>query len=72
MKEITFIRLGRMIVHFTCQHRTSWWSDGKFALREGGLELTAEPFITFPQQTSHASIVKIVTRMCFRNFCKAD
>ena len=29
----------------------------KFAMREGGLEFTAEPFTTFPQQTSHANLV---------------
>ena len=41
-------------------------------MREGGLELTAEPFTTFPQQTSHASFVRIVTRMCCHTFYKAD
>ena len=50
----------------------SWWSDGKFAMREGGLELTAEPFTTFPQQTNHANFVRIVTKMCCHTFYKAD
>ena len=62
------IRQTRIIVHFTCQHRTSWWSDGKFAMREGDLELTAEPFTTLSQQTSHANFVRIVTRMCCHTF----
>ena len=61
-----------MIVNFTRQHRTSWWSDGKFAMREGGLGLTAESFTTFPKQTSHANFARNVTRMCYRTFYKAD
>ena len=61
-----------MILYFTCQHRISWWSDGKFAIREGDLRLTAELFTTFHKQTSHANFVRIVTRMCYHTFYKAD
>ena len=31
------------------------------SMKEGGLELTAEPFTTFPEQTSHANCVRTVT-----------
>ena len=60
------------------------WNDRAFPLSEsylrvvrqkvcdGGLELTAEPFTTFPQQTSHVNIVRIVTRLCYHTFYKAD
>ena len=33
--------------------------------------LTAEPFITFPHQTSHANCVRIVTRMCCHTFLQS-
>ena len=36
------------------------------------LGLTAEPFTTFRKQTSHANFVRIVTRMCYHTFYKAD
>ena len=87
MKQITFtwiltsnvndnaIKMGKKYIHqtrITCSRRTSWWSDGKFAMREGGLELIAEPFTTFPQQTNHANFVRIVTRICCHTFYKAD
>ena len=70
--ERNYIHQTWMIVHFPCQNRTSWWSDGKFAMRELHLRLTAEPFTTFPKQISHANFARIVTRMCYHTFYKAD
>ena len=34
--------------------------------------LTSNPFITFPKQTSHANFVRIMTRMSYHTFYKAD
>ena len=35
--QLNDIHPTRTIVHFTCQHRSSWWSERKFAMREGDL-----------------------------------